>query len=75
MSRRQPVLTIAQYRERTRLLRAEVGNAAWSLVVSPADSSEMRRWRPLTAEESMDLFDRLFTAITRHASTDSARVV
>jgi len=34
-SRKQPVLTVAQYREAVRLFRVEVSNVAWSLVVEP----------------------------------------
>jgi hypothetical protein len=71
----RPTLTIRQYQEGVRLFRAEVANIAWSLVEGPAAVGTPRRWRSLTPDQSLDLFDQLQRAITRMASKDGARVV
>jgi hypothetical protein len=75
MSRKQPVLTVAQYREAVRLFRVEVSNVAWSLVESPAPVGAPRRWKSLSPEQSLDVFDRLMAACTRMSSKDNVRVV
>lgn len=72
MSTFKPRLTTEQYREVARTFQVGVAEAAWSLVVSPADAGQPRRWRSLTAEESEELFDRLMSAITRFALVDRA---
>jgi hypothetical protein len=74
MTRSRPTLTIAQYREAARLLQVEVSNVAWSLVVSPSPIEQPRRWRPLTARESEELFDRLLSAVTRFNTAGRARI-
>lgn len=73
MSRVRPVLTMAEYRERTRALQVEVANVAWSLVVSPSPIGLPRRWRALSPDDSAEVFDRLMRAVSRFGVSDRAR--
>lgn len=74
MSRWRPTLTPEQYRQQSMQLRVEVSEIAWSLVKSPVLAGAERTWRPLTEAESLDVFDRLMAAVTRHSGTDRAHV-
>lgn len=65
-------MTPEEYRSASKLLRVEVAEAAWSLVVSPAPIG-LRQWRALSPAETEDLFVRLMNAVSRHASKDDIR--
>lgn len=59
--------TPEQVREAGVLLQVEAANIAWSLVEPDTESiGSPRRWRVLTPDESLDVFDRLMAAVTRH---------
>lgn len=62
---------IAWSLERSLLLQIEVLNIAWSLVTEPdaTDATSQRQWKSLTPAETMDVFDRLLRAASRHAKS------